>query len=444
MDNYNNNSEIPEGGFTYPAEDGGASVLDNEVVLPCDESDVSRDEAIPYNEETVKADTDDVQGQESEPVFQQPAFSQGQYPQPPEWTKNIVVSDKPWIETGENGNVSVQFNESEKELPPPTYESIRAAKSSADKKELPMWMQIGVVFLAALVVFALMRYISRVRNTEDDFASLDVNAVTVVPTIGNTEEVTMPSTAPSVSVTTPDKTTEAEKESTTAVEKEEKTTAENKKPSSHNDESKVDKNEAKVKVIEYFNESSNRVKTEAVKVVKDHEKRTHNEDKLELPAAIKGIGKSLLESKITDITEPVEYATPEDIISRYPAPGQEWSSILTEEEVESATCVENGDEYEIIINLYDCTDPEPGKGTSKAMDCLDVPTVRDTAPPFITSFSAEYYDCVIRCIVDKKSGRVIHADYTTPVVIKVGLDAGFTQFDAEIGITFEKSYTVTY
>ena len=43
-----------------------------------------------------------------------PPYSQGCYPQPPEWTKNIVISDKPWIPSGEEGNVSVQFNKPEK------------------------------------------------------------------------------------------------------------------------------------------------------------------------------------------------------------------------------------------------------------------------------------------------------------------------------------------
>ncbi len=399
MDNINNNSGNPEGDFTYPAQDGGASVQDT------------------------------------------PVFSQGKYPEPPEWTKNIVISDKPWIPTEENGNVSVQFNEPEKESEP-LYNS-ETEIYSEDKKELPMWMQIGVVVIAALVVFVLMRYVSQVRNPEKEIIGSDVNAVTVVPTAGTTEPFTVPTAAP-VTDTASDTTVTDKEESTTAEKKEEKTTAANKKPSSHSAVNKHGEDEVKAKVIEYFNESSNRVKTEAVKVVKNYENRTHNEDKLELPAAIKGVGKSILESKITGITEPVEYITPEEIISRYPAPGAEWSSILTEEEVEKAICVENGDEYEITLKLYDCVDPEPGKGTSKAMDCLDVPTVRDTAPPFITSFSAEYYDCVIRCRVEKETGRVIWANYTAPVIIKIGLDAGFTQFDAEIGITFEKDYTVTY
>ena len=403
MDNINNNSENLEGGFTYPAQDGGASVQDG-----------------------------------SESVQETPVFSQGKYPQPPEWTKNIVISDKPWIPDGENGNVSVQFNESEKELPPPTCESIRAENGS-EKKEWPMWIQLAIVALAAIVVFVMMKYVSQVRKPSDEIIASDVNAVTVIPTAGTTGSVTAPTTAPAL--TTESEKPSAEEEKSTAPDKKEEKPSANKKPSSDKEDNK---DKAKTEVIKYFNESSNRVKAEAVKVVKNFEKRSHDEDKLELPGAIKSIGKNILESKISDITEPVEYTTHEDIISKYPAPGGEWSSALRAQDVEEATCVEKGDEYEITLKLYDCVDPEPGVGPSRAMDCLDVPEVRETAPPFITSFSAEYYDCVIRCRAEKETGRIIWSNYTSSVVIKVGLDAGFTQFDAQIGLTFEKDYTVTY
>ena len=237
-------------------------------------------------------------------------------------------------------------------------------------------------------------------------------------------------------------TTTVKAEKTTA--KAEKTTAKQNKTTTASSGKQKNDAEVKRKVIEYFNESSNRVKTEAVKVVKNFENRTHNEEKLQLPSAIKGVAKSILEDKIADITEPVEYVTAEEIMAKYPAPYQKWSSKLTVDEVEKATCIENGDEYEITIVLKKCVDPEPGMGTSKAMDCLNVPEVRDTAPPFVTSFTAEYYDCVIKCRAEKETGRIIWSNYTTPVVVKVGLDAGFAQFDAQIGLTFEKDYTIIY
>ncbi len=365
------------------------------------------------------------------------SFSQGKYPQPPEWTQNIVVSQTPWPAPGEEGNVSVKLNKSEKQI----QQNITADETeSAPKKEWPMWLQIGIVILFAVLVVLLGKNI--VNKITSDYEQTDImqDTVAVVPNTVTTVPTTVVPVYPST-----DKYTTAEPEKDITASDKEKTTAQNSQKPSF-DSSKNDNNNAEVKkkVVEYFNESSNRVKTEAKKVIKNFENRTHNEDKLNLPSAIKGVAKSVLESKITDITEPVEYPTPEAIIAKYPVPGQEWSSNLTADDVAEATCVEKGDKYEITLLLKDCVDPEPEKGTSRAMDCLDVPTVRDTAPPFVTAFSAEYYDCVIRCHIEKSTGRVIWSNYTAPVVIKVGLDAGFVKFDAEIGLTFEKDYTITY
>lgn len=377
-----------------------------------------------------------------------PPYFQGRYPQPPEWTKNIVISETPWPSPDEQGNLSVKFNESEKEAVLPD-ESDKEELQPSHKKDWPMWLQIGIVVLCAIIAALLVKNALKVRTvqsgTTDTFSEQTVTEPTVSTTIPTTLPAVIPSTAPS----TEKSTTVKESEKATSVsggkttsESEEKTTSANKTTASQNNKNNDEK--AKKEVLKYFNDSINRVKTEAVKVVKNHEKRTVNEDKLELPSAIKGVGKSLLEKNFTDITEPVEYLTREEIIAKYPVPGKEWSSKLTAEEVVSAVCVENGSDYEITIKLKDCKDPEPGVGTSKAMDCLNVPMIRDTAPEFITAFSAEYYDCVIRCRVDKASGRTVWASYTTPVLLKLGLDAGFVQFDADVGITFEKDYTIVY
>lgn len=363
----------------------------------------------------------------------EPHYPHIQYPQPPEWTKNIVVSDKPWIPSGEEGNVSVSFNEPEKAESPqaePDYEL-------TVEKELPMRLQIGIVAFIALVALLLAFSIAKLRAPDEN---TDIS-VQIPTTAANATVTAIPTTAAATSEIT---ATEKLSQSTTEVKESSADDVTTEAASVSETETTENKEEIKRKIVEYFNESSNRVKTESVKVVKDFEKRTHNADKLVLPSAIKSVGQSLLESKITDITESVEYSSREEIIAKYPVPGAEWSSCLDADDVTEAVCTENGDEYEITLYLKDCVDPSPGTGTSKAMDCLDVPTVRDTAPPFITAFSAEYYDCVILCRVEKDTGRIVWADYTAPVLLKLGLDAGFVEFDAEIGITFEKSYTVTY
>lgn len=197
-------------------------------------------------------------------------------------------------------------------------------------------------------------------------------------------------------------------------------------------------------IITLFNESANKVKTEATKVVKNFEHRTHNEEKLVLPSALEGMFNSLMESAFADDTEPIEYPTREEIIAGYPVPGESWSSQLTEAEVAEASCIDNGTEYEITMKLHPTTNPEPGVGTAKAFDCITASEVSASAPSFVEDFSTEYYDCVVKCRIDKATGRTVWSNYSSPVVIKVVANMGFAKLDAQVGLTFEKDYTITY
>lgn len=197
-------------------------------------------------------------------------------------------------------------------------------------------------------------------------------------------------------------------------------------------------------IIALFNESANKVKTDAVKVVKNFENRTHNEDKLVLPSALEGMFNDLMGSAMADDTEPIEYPTKEDIVANYPVPGESWSSQLTEAEVAEASCTDNGTEYEITMKLHPTTNPEPGIGTAKAFDCITASEVSESAPSFVEDFSTEYYDCVVKCRIDKATGRTVWSNYSSPVIIKVIVNMGFTKLDAQVGMTFEKDYTITY
>lgn len=197
-------------------------------------------------------------------------------------------------------------------------------------------------------------------------------------------------------------------------------------------------------IVALFNESANKVKTDAVKVVKNFEHRQHNEDKLVLPSALEGMFNSLMSENMTDDTVPIEYPTREEIIFGYPVPGESWSSQLTEAEVAEASCTDNGTEYELMIKLHPSVNPEPGTGTAKVFDCITSSEVSASAPSFVEDFSTEYYDCVVRCRIDKATGRTVWSNYTSPVVIKVLINMGFTKLDAQVGMSFEKDYSITY
>ena len=199
----------------------------------------------------------------------------------------------------------------------------------------------------------------------------------------------------------------------------------------------------KAEIIALFNESANKVKTDATKVVKNYEYRTHLEEYLEMPKALESMAGSLMSTVFKDDLEPIEYTTKEDIVANYQVPGVDWVSQLTEAEVAEATCTDNGSEYEVMLKLNPTKDPEPGVGVAKAFDTITPAEIKESAPPILQTFSTEYFDCVVKCKIDKATGHTTWANYKSPLIMDVTVKMGVTM-DAKMGLCFEKDYTITY
>ena len=198
---------------------------------------------------------------------------------------------------------------------------------------------------------------------------------------------------------------------------------------------------SKAEIIALFNESANKVKTEATKVVKNYEYKRILEEHLEVPAALNGMMDTLMGSVMKDDLEPQEY-TGEMIVEKYPVPRETWSSQLTEADVVEATCVDNGAEYEITLKLVESFNPSVGKGVAAAMDTI---TEEDKAgiPDMVQKMDMRYFDCVIRCKIDKASGRTTWSNYLSPVVFDCEVKMIGTMA-CKVGFSFEKDYTITY
>lgn len=199
----------------------------------------------------------------------------------------------------------------------------------------------------------------------------------------------------------------------------------------------------KAEIIALFNESANKVKTDATKVVKNYEDREHLEEYLDMPKILEGTANSLMSSVFKDDVDPIEYATKEEIVAQYQVPDTDFVSHLTEAEVEEATCTDNGAEYEIMLKLYPTKDPEPDVGVAKAFDTITPSEIKESAPPMLETFSTEYFDCVIKCKIDKATGHTTWANYYSPVIMNVTVKMGGTM-NARLGLSFEKDYTITY
>lgn len=195
-------------------------------------------------------------------------------------------------------------------------------------------------------------------------------------------------------------------------------------------------------IVELFNQSANRIKTEASKVVKNYEKRNSNEEELVVPAALESIAKSAFKTFLSDDTEPIVYDTKEEIVAEYIVPGQSYVSKLTPDTVKSATCTDNGETYTIHIKLKDEKNPTAGKGIGAVCDVIEAEEVAEKTS-IVESFSTEYYDCEVRVTVDKESGRVISANYIVPLILKIKVNM-FGTHDFALALSFEKDYTIYY
>ncbi len=195
------------------------------------------------------------------------------------------------------------------------------------------------------------------------------------------------------------------------------------------------------KIISYYNECANNVKLNASKVVKNYEKRKVGE--LKVPQSLQATAESILKSTMKDDTDPIEFTTKEEIKENFIVPTKDYVSTLKISDITDATCKSNGDYYEINIKLKNEKNPVSGKGVGAACDVIEAYEVAQKAPSFLKDFSTYYSNCEISATINKKSGQMIHATYTTPVKLDVTVDL-FGTHNATVNFTFIKDYSITY
>ena len=192
-------------------------------------------------------------------------------------------------------------------------------------------------------------------------------------------------------------------------------------------------------IISYYNTAANKIKTSASSVTRNYEDYQHNEEKLKLPSLLQNAGKGLISSFLKRNDTPQTYEGA-DVASFY-LPGESYVSKLTEAQVKSAECKDNGSEYEITIVANTEKNPTYGQGLSGGFEIIKTEDVMNAAGFIVKSFDTEYYDCTIKCKVDKSTGNITWINFSTPIVMDVASSIGI---DATVGMTFVKDYTVSY
>lgn len=209
---------------------------------------------------------------------------------------------------------------------------------------------------------------------------------------------------------------------------------------------KPDKQQSKEKttaeIVKIFNDSANRIKGESTKVVKNYEYRTVNTEHLVVPSALQSMAEEMMTKFMGDDLEPIEYTTAEEIAEEYMVPAQSYVSVLTEADVKEATLKDNGKEYEITIVAKDCDNPTAGVGVGAAFDVIETAEI-SAKTSMIEKFDSKYYDCTVKCKIDKETGKMTWSNYTVSVILDCSVKI-VKVFDVKCGMTFEKDYNIYY
>lgn len=194
-------------------------------------------------------------------------------------------------------------------------------------------------------------------------------------------------------------------------------------------------------ILAYYNTAANNIKTKAKSVTRNYEDYQHNKDKLVLPALLQSAGESLIGSFLKKNETPETYNGADAIKGGFPIPGESYVSKLTEAQIASAECKDNGTEYEITIVAKTEKNPTYGQGVSAGFEIIKTEDVMDAASFIVKSFDTEYYDCTVKCKVDKATGNITWINFSTPIIMNVASKIGI---NATVGMTFVKDFTITY
>ncbi len=192
-------------------------------------------------------------------------------------------------------------------------------------------------------------------------------------------------------------------------------------------------------ILKLYNESANKIKTNATKVVRNYEDLRHDEQYLEMPALLKSVGSGLISKFLKKNETPVEYTTNADIIANYPVKNQNYVSQATEADIAGATCTDDGTYYNITLKFVECTDPQ-GTGCANAFNIITSQEISDASGGIVSESSVRYYDASITCKIEKATGNMVAATYVLPMVLSVKAMG----INATVGMTFEHDYTITY
>ncbi len=201
-------------------------------------------------------------------------------------------------------------------------------------------------------------------------------------------------------------------------------------------------------IVELYNSSANRVKAEATTLTRNYKKLESLPEYLELPSAIQGIGSAAIKQFVKGSDTPESWTSKEDMQAVFPVGGTDYTSHMTPDMVESATCTDTGSAYQLEIKLYDdkITSPEKGTGYAGVFNTVTASSITSVSIPTVTFNTVDVngINGSISCTIDKESKRVTDITFRNTDILAIGAKVAFSEVTAKLALAVEENYTIAY
>ena len=205
---------------------------------------------------------------------------------------------------------------------------------------------------------------------------------------------------------------------------------------------------SKDEIVSLYNTAVNKVKKEASNLTRNYKHVSAPEDQLELPSAIQGLGKTAIGTFVKGTDTPESWTSKEDMQIVFPVGNTDYSSHLTADMVEAASCEDAGSTYKITLKLYDdkLTSPAKGQGYAGVFNTTTASTFTEINIPTVTFNRVDIngVNGSITCTIDKATQRVTEITFANTDIMKLEVKVVVATLNVKLALAVEENYSVAY
>lgn len=202
------------------------------------------------------------------------------------------------------------------------------------------------------------------------------------------------------------------------------------------------------KIVELYNNAANKVKADATSLTRNYKKLESLPEYLELPSAIQSVGSAAIGQFVKGSDTPETWTSKEDMQIVFPVGGTDYTSHLTADMVESATCTDSESAYRLEIKLFDdkLTSPAKGEGYAGVFNTVTASSINEVSIPTVTFNKVDVKGIggSISCTIDKASERVTEITFKNTDTLSLNVKVMFSTLDAQIALAVEENYSIQY